>query len=388
MSAFKPKRLISYDNDSIINEIKRVISTCFGNKIPTIKNFHKHSMVHYNTIRGQFGSWKAAIEKAGFKPKSKTPSLKKQNRIIRIIKLKPKRFEEEDLLMEMKRVWENLGRRPSYAEFRKYSNIGMRVYEYRFGSWRNAVEKFCLKFNYDTKGLKGNEATPELLLHELKTIASKAGSKTLMFKKYKESGGSYSIGTFQSYFGSWKNAIGKIGLKDGHSNRYSKEELFDELQRVWELIGRQPEYRDMKKYGKIHGASFRHEFGRWMKAVHAFCSDSENLSKECDINKNVNDDSMKGQEENATSETILKSEETGGYIIMTTSRTPSKRLRFLVLKRDDFCCVKCGRNVNSYSGLELEVDHIKPYSKGGETVLENLQTLCKDCNRGKSDMAS
>jgi 5-methylcytosine-specific restriction endonuclease McrA len=36
-------------------------------------------------------------------------------------------------------------------------------------------------------------------------------------------------------------------------------------------------------------------------------------------------------------------------------------------------------------GVKLEVDHIKPISKGGKTVLNNLQTLCMDCNRGKSN---
>ena len=31
----------------------------------------------------------------------------------------------------------------------------------------------------------------------------------------------------------------------------------------------------------------------------------------------------------------------------------------------------------------LHVDHIIPWSQGGETVIDNLQTLCSDCNLGK-----
>lgn len=285
-------------------------------------------------------------------------------------------------------MWDTLGRRPSYSEFRKNSHIGSKVYERRFGSWKKAVEKFCMKFNYDIKGLTGNEATPELLLYELKKIALKTNSKILFFKRYKELGGTYSIGTFQNHFGSWENAIKKIGLKDGHASRYSKEELFDELQRVWELLGRQPEYRDMKKYGQIHGSSFSNEFGSWIKAIHGFCSDRENPHKEAD--KNIDVCSIEIQENNKlpdSQELNSKHEEAAGYIIMTTSRTPSKRLRFLILKRDNFRCVRCGRSIVNYPGLELEVDHIKPYSKGGETISENLQTLCKDCNQGKSDIS-
>jgi len=39
-------------------------------------------------------------------------------------------------------------------------------------------------------------------------------------------------------------------------------------------------------------------------------------------------------------------------------------------------------------GLELHVDHIQPWSRGGPTVFENLQTLCNSCNLGKSDEVS
>ncbi|WP_343324290.1 HNH endonuclease signature motif containing protein [Streptococcus sp. Marseille-P8640] len=38
------------------------------------------------------------------------------------------------------------------------------------------------------------------------------------------------------------------------------------------------------------------------------------------------------------------------------------------------------------SNVVLHVDHIIPWSKGGETVLGNLQTLCSKCNLGKSDL--
>ena len=33
---------------------------------------------------------------------------------------------------------------------------------------------------------------------------------------------------------------------------------------------------------------------------------------------------------------------------------------------------------------DMEADHIKPWSKGGKTVKENCQMLCRKCNRKKS----
>jgi 5-methylcytosine-specific restriction endonuclease McrA len=58
------------------------------------------------------------------------------------------------------------------------------------------------------------------------------------------------------------------------------------------------------------------------------------------------------------------------------------KLRYQVLKRDHYRCVICGRSAKD--GVKLHVDHIKPVSRGGKTILSNLRTLCSDCNLGKS----
>lgn len=54
--------------------------------------------------------------------------------------------------------------------------------------------------------------------------------------------------------------------------------------------------------------------------------------------------------------------------------------------REDFKeLIGDGKSPSSDIGTKLHVDHIKPFSKGGKTVLENLQTLCFDCNLGKGN---
>lgn len=58
-------------------------------------------------------------------------------------------------------------------------------------------------------------------------------------------------------------------------------------------------------------------------------------------------------------------------------------LRFHVLLRDKVCCL-CGGSP-AKNGVQLHVDHIKPYSLGGLTVLDNLQALCSGCNLGKGN---
>ena len=58
-------------------------------------------------------------------------------------------------------------------------------------------------------------------------------------------------------------------------------------------------------------------------------------------------------------------------------------LRYDVLKRDGFRCVLCGASADD--GAKLHVDHIIPVSKGGQTTMGNLRTLCDRCNTGKRD---
>ena len=64
-------------------------------------------------------------------------------------------------------------------------------------------------------------------------------------------------------------------------------------------------------------------------------------------------------------------------------RSLSKRVRFFVLKRDNFTCVYCGR---SASEVTLEIDHKIPVSRGGSNDVDNLVTACRSCNLGKSDI--
>lgn len=66
-------------------------------------------------------------------------------------------------------------------------------------------------------------------------------------------------------------------------------------------------------------------------------------------------------------------------------RDPSWRLRWQVLQRDRFTCCSCGASPALTIGIQLQVDHKIPWSKGGETTIENLQTLCLACNSGKSN---
>lgn len=58
-------------------------------------------------------------------------------------------------------------------------------------------------------------------------------------------------------------------------------------------------------------------------------------------------------------------------------------IRYKVLRKDNCQCVACGRTTDD--GIKLHIDHKVPFSLGGLTELKNLQTLCDQCNIGKSN---
>jgi hypothetical protein len=72
---------------------------------------------------------------------------------------------------------------------------------------------------------------------------------------------------------------------------------------------------------------------------------------------------------------LMKGEENG-----TVSRASiGSEVRRSVVERDGLRCVQCG------AAEDLQFDHILPVALGGATSVENLQILCGDCNRAKSD---
>ena len=71
----------------------------------------------------------------------------------------------------------------------------------------------------------------------------------------------------------------------------------------------------------------------------------------------------------------------GGELDTRYGRQPiPRKLRHEVFKRDGYRCRECGASKDETS---LEIDHITPVARGGTNDIDNLQTLCRECNRMK-----
>ena len=199
------------------------------------------------------------------------------------------------------------------------------------------------------------------LLSDLRHVASEQSEQQVKQLTYKDHG-KYGVTTVIRRFGSWNAAVEAAGLEITVERNIPDEKLFSALYDLWVTLGRQPSYSEVQKPAcQFHVTTYERRFSSWRQALEAFVSyaNSEELAPP-----------------------ITESTEA---TIRRTSRSPDLRLRFRVLQRDHFRCCACGVSPSSTPGVLLEVDHIKPWSKGGETVIENLQTLCFACNQGKTN---
>lgn len=215
-----------------------------------------------------------------------------------------------------------------------------------------------MKFEYkDSHKIVSNEE----LIDDLKATARKLNVSSLSMKEYDENG-QYSSSAISRRFGTWNKAL--LIAEIGYRNKFfSDTELFENLENVWIKIGKQPTRRDMDNtlISYISSGAYLRRFGQWSKALKVFVEYINENEIEYTIDSNIT-------------------------LQHKTKRDINLRLRFLVMQRDNFKCCSCGASPAKNPSVELHIDHIIPWSKGGETVIDNLQTLCSKCNLGKSNL--
>lgn len=285
--------------------------------------------------------------------------------------LKPnnRNASDEEILKDIKQVADKLGLNSlRQTDYKKHGRYSYSTVVRRFGLWVNALKMTGLEIeNY-------HFIPDDDLLSDLKNVAEKLNKKTLTQSDYKEFG-KYSSYPYVDRFGSWFKALEKAGLEKTRELKITTEDLFKNLEEVWIKLGRQPYITDMvKPFSKYAKDAYPRRFGSWQKALEAFV-----------LYVNENNDSIITEEKNVEKEVSLI-EKSSKIFRHKTTRNINWRLRFVVMKRDNFKCKKCGRSPSADQTVVLHIDHMKPYSKGGETVLENLETLCSVCNLGKSDL--
>lgn len=214
---------------------------------------------------------------------------------------------------------------------------------------------------FQLERVSGTPVSSDEILSDIRRVAEQAGTRIVSQKLYSELG-KYDPSTPTRRFGTWNKAVIAAGLDVANEINISDERLFENIMLLWEHFGRQPRRAELARAPSfISQQPYNRRFSSWTDALTKFVEFAN------------------AQEMQPPSSKELM----GGH---KTPRDPSLRLRFRVMKRDNFTCCACGASPALKSGLLLHVDHIDPWSRGGETVEENLQTLCEACNLGKSNV--
>jgi hypothetical protein len=210
--------------------------------------------------------------------------------------------------------------------------------------------------------VSGQPVSDAEILADLRNVADGLNTSTVSMPQYKQLG-QYDETNISRRFGSWNKALLKAGLTLSNEVNITDERLFENILILWQHYGRQPRRSELAKApSAISQSPYKRRFRSWTAALKAFIAYTEATGVEAPISHDAGD---------------------GEH---STGRDPSLRLRWKVLQRDRFTCRGCGRSPALNPGVELHVDHIEAWSNGGETMLENLQTLCSICNLGKSNL--
>lgn len=226
----------------------------------------------------------------------------------------------------------------------------------------------------------------ENILNELEKAAKHYDYKVFSWRKFDQIA-SISHNLVKREYGSWKNGLDALrkhlqqkGLELSARSfvHYSDNQLFNEMERIWKIVGQRPSRIQWEMFKPtISYNTYVRRFGKWSNACLKFIEYKMGGSivlenESATINEKQVSDSIKNQ-----NRSIKRDAELG--------RNISLRMRLMVLEKYNFKCFYCGRSPVTDVGVKLHIDHILAFSKGGKSTLDNLQTLCQDCNLGKGN---
>jgi hypothetical protein len=229
---FDLQTLTEYSDDAILAELRRVANALGGARL-TIARFDSHSRVASTTVRCRFGSWAAALNRAGI-DESVAPRPRRLTRdsvidairrfasanpgqsptkdviarslgvhydsigrrsgtwesLLDEVGLEPvlhgRRYTDEECFENVLALWTRYGRQPRFAELNQPpSTVGSKAYVGRWGGWRRALAAFVARANQPSVEISPDHAVPTRSARhdeQSKSIAPRSISLSLRWK--------------------------------------------------------------------------------------------------------------------------------------------------------------------------------------------------------------
>lgn len=141
-------------------------------------------------------------------------------------------ISRSDLIDEIQRLADSLEKTPTFEEMRQYGEHSGRVYQKKFGSWNNAIQKAGLTPNVK-KGIPKSDLKDELyrLEDELGRIPSSVDLRRQ---------GEFCLDTYLDRFGDWETALRSVGFE-------AKQSYVDAESRSYGPIWKQQRQRAIER---------------------------------------------------------------------------------------------------------------------------------------------
>jgi 5-methylcytosine-specific restriction endonuclease McrA len=312
-------------------------------------------------------------------------------------------YTDEAILAEIRRVARLAPDGPlTRRTFDRLARANSQTPVSRFGGWGRALAKAGLAGRYSGRTAnigvrqhKSSHLPDAALLDEIRRVARKLGVARL---RKRDNDGHSPIRSYihVQRFGSWTEALRLAGIEPGcRSMPHDGAELFANMRAVWERLGKPPRGADMARPpSRISAPTYKKRFGGFRRAVAAFFAELNGGPPMGSAIVNPPRRVPRTHRDRTPDRTVWPAKpaptrEGGPRYRPQHPLTPFRRralplgLRFMVLERDRFRCAACGASPADDPTCKLHVDHIVPVAKGGETLLDNLRTLCAECNLGR-----
>ncbi|WP_096393910.1 homing endonuclease associated repeat-containing protein [Halorubrum trapanicum] len=169
-----------YSDADFLEEIRRVADLSHVDGPPSERTFGDEADMSAQIVRRRFGSWRTAIEQAGFDFHTQADKIPR-----------------DKLVAELRWLRDEVGRIPTAEQMDEHGGYAYITYYERFGSWREALD--AAGFDPD-RGPTDAELLAEL--HRLRDELEKRPSMNDMTDH-----GAYGCSTYQRRFGSWSAAL-------------------------------------------------------------------------------------------------------------------------------------------------------------------------------------
>lgn len=337
----------------------------------------------------------------------------------------PPKIPKEDLLAELQRLAEDLGRTPKVSDMNDIGKYSNGPYNSTFGTWSAALEEAGLEPTHNKHATKAD------LIQTIEEVADELGRTPKRSEAVEL--GKYSASKYYTIFGSWTAAIKEVGLEPHRRPNVCKDEIISDLQRVADQLQRVPERKEFNEFVDYHATTVERRFGTWGDAVveaglipnrNYGATDAELLEHLGELAKELGDTPSAnymtdngrygansylrrfGSWDNAVEAAGLEPyEHPCGEEHPFWVEEPAKRLyygpnwdeqRAKARERDGHECQRCGVHEEGL-GRALDVHHKIPFREylGGEgkpdyqraNRLENLISYCPSCHSKVEEMA-